>query len=50
MTGAQKSFYDILGVDKKANIKTLKKAYKQKALKYHPDVNKEVACWHWTPS
>lgn len=32
-----KSPYDILGIDKNANKKTVKKAYKEKVKKYHPD-------------
>ena len=30
--------YGILGVDKKATLKVIKKAYKDKAKKSHPDV------------
>ena len=33
-------YYKILGVKETADKKTIKKAYKQLALKYHPDVNK----------
>jgi len=32
-----KSYYDILGVSKDANTKTIKKAYRELAKKYHPD-------------
>lgn len=36
----QKDYYKILGVDRHADKTDIKKAYKQAALKYHPDVNK----------
>ena len=36
-----KDYYKILGVDKKASKEEIKKAYKQLAKKYHPDLNKE---------
>lgn len=35
-----KDYYIILGVDKKASADEIKKAYRQLALKYHPDRNK----------
>ena len=34
-------FYDVLGVDRGADKKAIKTAYRQKARQYHPDVNKE---------
>lgn len=34
-------FYEILGVDKKANAEDIKKAYRKLAMKYHPDQNKD---------
>ena len=35
-------FYDLLGVSRAADADTLKRAYRQQARKYHPDVNKEA--------
>ena len=35
-------FYDVLGVDRGADKKAIKTAYRQKARQYHPDVNKEA--------
>ncbi len=35
----KRDYYDVLGVDKSADDGALKKAYRQVAKKYHPDVN-----------
>ena len=35
-----KDYYKILGVARDASLKTIKQAYRKRALTYHPDVNK----------
>ena len=35
------NYYDILEVDENADSKSIKKAYKKLAKKYHPDLNPE---------
>ena len=37
----KRDYYEVLGVDKNASEKDIKKAYRQLAMKYHPDVSEE---------
>lgn len=38
MAGGRKDYYELLGVEPRADEKTIKSAYRRLALKYHPDV------------
>ena len=38
---AEQDYYSVLGIDKTADKQAIKSAYRQKARKFHPDVNKE---------
>jgi len=41
MSKENRDYYSILGVDKAASVKDIKRAYRKLAARYHPDKNKE---------
>jgi molecular chaperone DnaJ len=38
---AQQDYYEVLGVDRDADAKKIKEAYRELAFKYHPDRNEK---------
>ena len=39
---SSRNYYDVLGVDKNADEKEIKSAFRKLAKQYHPDINKEA--------
>ena len=42
VAASQRDLYEVLGVSKSASAADVKQAFRKKALKLHPDVNKAV--------
>ena len=45
---AKQTYYEVLGVEKNADLDSIKKAYRKLVRKYHPDVSKDPDAVHKT--